>query len=602
MKKSWLSLPVLLAGLSGPAYSQSMPDWKSYMQTHDLKDIVSSLEVAAWLGKKLDVSQKNAPNGVAPLDSNGLMSAGVSGSLADGIVAGANPRTFSERQKDIPDLNDYVSAWDGSPTFRSSLEEYFNSGHHYAAPLPCNSAMPLTDKNGYADIGNITGKMFIDLCGVQRVGGGFYNYVDYALGNNNPTITSYAGSVFFNRYNSGDVNSVGHVFFNLTQATSNPVNQWPGGSDPDMPNVIIKSRLKEYGPDGITPTTGSPLAFTAETDNYSHRSWAVQAQGEKIFCTNHRVGGSCWGYSTNINDVSGRSAQAWNLINENDSQSNGPENPAAFYNPKASYRQMDYASAIAVVPAGWAANTAYSADGDDPDKIGVMDGGGVQRILIAATSGKTGATFPTIPANPIEGSTIPDGTMKWTVGTQLNTTIGVVHWINRDQEGSASSHASYNFGFSGNALMNNSMFDASHSRMGPKAAAFRMASDQRLSVCDDPNATDDSGINRCYWTHDSVHKEWAYNIGGTPVITMTDTGAINATNTITGGVVNSVYDMHAGGNMYVGSTIMLTPQTETEIKSISKPVSGQIAQDGDAQCLVVYENGHWNKIRLGDQL
>ena len=73
MKMRLLHLTLALAFLTAPsAFGQSMPSWKSATQTGNVRDLVQSAgndnSVAAWLGKKVDVSSINRPNGVAGLD------------------------------------------------------------------------------------------------------------------------------------------------------------------------------------------------------------------------------------------------------------------------------------------------------------------------------------------------------------------------------------------------------------------------------------------------------------------------------------------------------------------------------------------------------
>lgn len=237
---------------------------------------------------------------------------------------------------------------------------------------------------------------------------------------------------------------------------------------------------------------------------------------------------------------------------------------------------MDYASAVALVPSGWAASTSYSADKDDPDKIVVTDAGGVQRILIVSASGTSGTTEPTIASDAAEGSTITDGTVTWTVGTTLDTTIGVVHWINRDSDGSPSSHASYNFGFSGNAQMNNSMFDASHALLGPKAAAYRMAPGQAFSLCDSPSATSDSDINQCVLSYGSFYGQLTYAAYGKQIFVAGNDGLFYVPNTLQGGTVVAL------GSLYLGK------MSKSEILAIKSPSEGQKVFNTDDHTEEVY--------------
>ena len=74
-----LHLTLALAFLTAPsAFGQSMPSWKSATQTGNLRDLVLSAgsdnSVAAWFGKKVDVSSINRPRGIAGLDADAALS------------------------------------------------------------------------------------------------------------------------------------------------------------------------------------------------------------------------------------------------------------------------------------------------------------------------------------------------------------------------------------------------------------------------------------------------------------------------------------------------------------------------------------------------
>lgn len=79
-------------------------------------------------------------------------------------------------------------------------------------------------------------------------------------------------------------------------------------------------------------------------------------------------------------------------------------------------------------------------------------------------------------------------------------------------------------------------------------------------------------------------------------------GNFTSSQIITGGVLSSAYDTKVGGDAYISHSIRLTGATEDNIKSTSNPQEGQIMQDSDAHLLVVYENGSWYKIPLGDKI
>ena len=79
MKMRLLHLTLALAFLTAPsAFGQSMPSWKSATQTGNLRDLVLSAgsdnSVAAWFGKKVDVSSINRPRGIAGLDADAALS------------------------------------------------------------------------------------------------------------------------------------------------------------------------------------------------------------------------------------------------------------------------------------------------------------------------------------------------------------------------------------------------------------------------------------------------------------------------------------------------------------------------------------------------
>jgi len=89
--KTRLSLLFLAGTLLAafPVFAQSMPSWKSYTQTGNLRDVVPSAgndnSVAAWFGKKVDVARINTASGTAGTDVNGAMNTFASSNFVPNI-------------------------------------------------------------------------------------------------------------------------------------------------------------------------------------------------------------------------------------------------------------------------------------------------------------------------------------------------------------------------------------------------------------------------------------------------------------------------------------------------------------------------------------
>lgn len=264
------------------------------------------------------------------------------------------------------------------------------------------------------------------------------------------------------------------------QDYSTSAAQYGGTIFADAPLFRPVYDMMQYGVDGKTPTQGSPVVIHAIVNNWTGTPWSVQAQGIKATCNTMVANGSCWAGSTEANNKSGHTGGSVNLMYENDQEGNGPEVAEATYDPKQSHNIMDYASAIALAPGSWAANTRFELlSGGEPNKINIFDSNNQEHILIVKTAGTTASTPPVVDMTKLkEFDTITDGTVVWEVGTTRENVTGVVHWINMDPPkggGDASAMNSYNFGFSTNAKFNNSVFDTSHAVMNnARSAAYRM--------------------------------------------------------------------------------------------------------------------------------
>lgn len=521
-------------------------------------------------------SQIGQANGVAPLDKNGLMSAGVSGIVSNASAqadhSNSITRTVSSRWADTVNLNDYISAWDGSTAFQNTLSTLLATAASNAiVTLPCGTKFPFYNtKTGYA-WGPTTpsGVLFIDQCGAtwNNAPSWATSAIDRGLGDNNPVLTQYNGTVLLNRQNSSNTNGVGLLSSHITNwATS--TTQYPGDVDADYVNGLFTIDNMKRGTDGTSIVRGSPVSLRSIVNNYSDQTWQTQAQAFKPTCNNFTWGGSCWAVSTELNDKSGHSPKAFNLQNEDDLSGNGDENPASTYDPKQSYRIMDYASSIAQGGGGWYTSASHAVG----DQVVVTDSAGDGRVLIATAAGTSSTTIP-VPSTT-EGDTLTDGTVTWEIGAKYSVVVGAAHWINMDAS-SASTNSSYNFGFSTNAKFNNAVFDASHAVMNnPRAAALRMAPNQFISFNDSPNASSDSDLNKNTLMYNSTYKELVYSAAGNNVFWVTDDGMFNIANSLYASVLKTEHDVDAGGSVTASNTV--TSNAGTTVGSTAIAASLQI--------------------------
>lgn len=189
LKKSCLVLPVLLVGLSGPAFSQSMPDWKSYTQTHDVKDIVSSLEVAAWIGKKIDLTQMGVANGVASLDSFGSLvapinSLGLRWPFASGISYNDVTSAYNNAANNERIIFPCGSIWPAYGNTPRPTGPHTN-GKHVEWDLSCNGNW--SDNEGWgAQVDNPVGDGDLTLSSIN--GGRWFMRQDTAQDNGQPVV------------------------------------------------------------------------------------------------------------------------------------------------------------------------------------------------------------------------------------------------------------------------------------------------------------------------------------------------------------------------------------------------------------------------------
>lgn len=545
----------------------------------------------AQIGQIADgaVQQTDIGASVAPLDASRRMSAPVSGdsSAAPVTASGSSlPRSLAARAGDANNLSNYVTAYDGSDTFKSQVTALYNAlGMNGIIQIPCNAPWPMYDtKTGIAWGPSGHGALFVDTCGNNWRGapGWATPAYDRGLGDNNPTLVNYNGEVLLNRQNTSSSNGNGLLGIHVSDYSVSSA-KYGGSIDADAPMVHLVYDMHQYGLDGVTPVRGSPLALWSVVNNYSGQNWTIQSQAIKQTCNNMVPNGSCWSGSFEANDKSGHTSGAWSQQHENDQEGNGPEDPAATYDPKQSKRKMEYYSAIALTPAAWAANTQYyQEDANGPIKALVIDSTGTERILVVKTPGVSGATVPVPDMSKLkEYDLVQDGTVMWEVGTTRANVTGVVIYINRDPptaKGNASDNNSYNFGISTNARFNNSVFDTSHGVMNsPRAAAYRMGDDQKFSICDPSTAASDADLNKCVLTHSSAGHRLNYNINGQVVLFWGDDGSL-------WGKGNATFL----GNVSVGSSLYLGVKSRAAILALPSPAEGQKVFDADDHGEVTY--------------
>lgn len=578
----------------GQITSPVVGDVSQAKATADGQTVVEVTAKAANAVQKTDIGAT-----VAPLDTNKMMSAPVSGdsSAAPVVATGTTQsRNLATREADTRNLSNYVSAYDGSDTFKSQVMALYNSlGQNAIIPLPCGAAWPMYDTTtGLAWGPSGKGALFVDTCGNNWRGAPSWATPAYdrGMGDNNNVIANYNGMLMVNRVNTSSSNGNGqlslHVRDYSTSATS-----YGSAIFADAPLFRPVYDMMQYGVDGKTPTQGSPVVIHATVNNWTGTPWSVQAQGIKATCNIMVANGSCWAGSTEANNKSGHTGTSFNLLFENDQEGNGPEVPAATYDPKQSHNIMSYASAIALSPPSWTASTTYNVlTGGEPTKIDVFDSTGAERILIVKTAGVSGTTAPVVDMTKLkEYDTITDGTVVWEVGTTRENVTGVVYWINHDPAkagGNASDMNSYNFGVSTNARFNNSVFDTSHATMNnARAAAYRMGDNQRFSLCDPSTAAADTDLNKCTLTHSSAGR-LIYNVGGAAKVFFGDDGTVWSATQVSTGNVNATYDVTAGGNVKVGASLYLGSHPKAYILAIASPVEGMKFYDSDDHAEVTY--------------
>lgn len=554
-------------------------------------------QIGQMADSSVQQTDANKPNGYVKPDGNGNITLPVSGDSSQSTVTasgGTVARSNSVRASDTNNLSDIISAYDGSDTFKSKVTAYYNSlGTNGIITLPCGANWPFYDtKTGYAWGPSGKGILFVDICGNTWRGapGWATPAYDRGFGDNNNVLANYNGDILINRFNTTSSNGNGQLSLHISDMSTSAAN-YGGSIFADAPQLRVTYDMMQYGLDGVTPTRGSPVAGRFIVNNWTGQNWSVQAQALKQTCNTMVQGGSCWAGSFEANNKSGHTGLAFDLIHENDQESNGPENPAATWDPKQSHRFMEYYSAIALSPPSWSANTTYNlTSGGEPTLIDVVDSTGTERILRVKVAGTSGTTAPVLDMSTLsENSTIVDGTVTWEVGTTRANVVGVAVYINRDPAksgGNASDMNSYNFGFSTGARFNNSVIDLSHAIMNdPRAVAMRMAPDQKISLCDSSGASKDSDLNRCTLQYASYMGDLVYTVGGKQVFDFNQNG--NAT---------------FGGDVAYSGHLFLSAATKANILAITSPREGEIINDATDHVPVIYENGKWYPIQLGTAL
>lgn len=548
----------------------------------------------------IPLTQKGAAEGVATTDANNMMNMSVSGDSSNSPVIAngtTQSRLLSLREADTNNLSNYVKTYDGSTNFQNSVTSLYNSLNQNAIiTLPCGAKWPFYNTTtGIAWGPSGKGVLFVDTCGNNWYGapGWATPAYDRGFGDNNNVFANYNGDILINRQNLSSSNGNGQLSLHVTDYSTSASN-YGGTIFADSPQLRVTYDMMQYGTDGVTGTRGSPVAGRFIVNNWTGQTWAVQAQGLKQTCNVMVAGGSCWSGSFETNDKSGHTGKSFNLIHENDQESNGPESALSTWDPKQSNRFMEYYSAIAMSPPSWSANTTYNKlSGGEPNCIDIFDSTSTERIMCVKTAGVSGTTVPVVDMSTMkEYDTITDGTVVWEIGTVRSNTVGVVIMINHDPAvsgGNASDMNSYNFGISTNARFNNSVLDTSHAIMNnSRSAAIRIGNNQNISLCDPSTAASDSDINNCILTHSSNGQRLNYNIGGRTVSYFGDNGNIWSSGTIIAGAISSTYDANINGNVHVGASLYLGSHPRSYIFAISSPIEGQKVFDSDDHVEVTY--------------
>lgn len=556
-------------------------------------------QVARMADSSVQQADANQPNGYVRPDSTGAVTLPVSGdSSAAPVTATGTPRarSLATREADAHNLSNYVSAYDGSPTFQAQVTSLYNSlGQNAIITLPCGASWPFYNTStGLAWGPGGKGALFVDACGNSWHGapGWATPAFDRGFGDNNNVLSNYNGQVMISRVNTSSSNGNGQLSLHVTDYSTSAA-QYGGSIYADAPLFRPVYDMMQYGTDGKTPTQGSPVVIHAIVNNWTGHPWSVQAQAIKGTCNIMQANGSCWAGSTEANNKSGHTGGSFNLLWENDQEGNGPEVPAATYDPKQSHNIMSYASAIALSPLSWTANTTYNLKtGGEPTKIDIFDSTGTERILVVKTAGVSGTTAPVVDMSTLkEFDTITDGTVVWEVGTTRANVTGVIYWGNHDPAtgtGNASDMNSYNFFASTNGKINNSVLDTSHAVMNnPRAVAIRMGENQKISLCDPSTAASDADLNKCVLGHSSAGRI-IYTVNGQAVAFIGDDGTLWSMKQVSTGNVNATYDVTASGNVKVGASLYLGAHPKTYILAIASPVEGMKVYDSDDHAEVTY--------------
>lgn len=426
MKKSWLSLPVLLAGLSGPAYSQSMPDWKSYMQTHDLKDIVSSLEVAAWLGKKIDTSRIGVANGVAPLDANAKMSAAVSGDVSQAfVVSGLSssvPRTIASRVNDVVNVRDFGAELDGAhdTSDQTAIDAAFSATNNSDVVIPVQGGLTWPSTT-YIPTSSAPVRVVVN----GRLVDNPKSYVNVSLNNITDWVTDFGGSrpVFssqafntsnafaFSRYErDGQGYRLNTGFYNIND---NATDYSSVSSDVIHPGLFIygaSTSRSRGGQDGITQTYNSgglrgfdspEVAYHTTYNAYgTNWSWVLNPVLNEFNGWN--CGSDDWGGTSSTTGECTRVMSEWDL------DVSSPERPESYYNPQFGSHSYINLGGWVMPNRVWQASTIIS----NHQLIDVVNSADSKTYLYEAeTAGTTGKTVPAFAFN--KTTDITDGTVKW---------------------------------------------------------------------------------------------------------------------------------------------------------------------------------------------
>lgn len=127
-------------------------------------------QVARMADSSVQQADANQPNGYVRPDSTGAVTLPVSGdSSAAPVTATGTPRarSLATREADAHNLSNYVSAYDGSPTFQAQVTSLYNSlGQNAIITLPCGASWPFYNTStGLAWGPGGKGALFVDACG-----------------------------------------------------------------------------------------------------------------------------------------------------------------------------------------------------------------------------------------------------------------------------------------------------------------------------------------------------------------------------------------------------------------------------------------------------